>query len=156
MSARDGLVEFDRDRIQQAIASALDESDELWAHKMSLQARDHLHELLATKPELAGAWEAAPGTTGHVEWDVFLAALTAHAFELNGQEPPRWTRDLELDHEWLLTARPKTVCSGEPPASTARTARCAADAQPVGRAHDPHTTPGSTAGHTRCAPETRP
>ena len=87
-----------------SIASALDEGDELWAYKMSLQARDHLRELLATMPSLSGAWEAAPGTTGRIEWDVLLGALAAHEFELNGEESPRWTRHLELDHEWLLAS----------------------------------------------------
>lgn len=87
-----------------AISSAIAEGDELWAYKMSLQARDHLHEILATDQDLSGAWEAAPGSTGQIEWDVFLGALTAHAFEVAGEEPPRWTRGLELDHEWLLAS----------------------------------------------------
>lgn len=85
-----------------AVASALDEGDAIWAYRLTLQFRDHLRELLATEPGLSGAWEAAPRSTGYIEWDALLAALAAHEFETTDREAPRWARDARLDHEWLL------------------------------------------------------
>src|SRR5262245_13896078 len=79
-----------------AIATALAEGDEIWAYKMSLQARDHLRALLTMEPTLAGAWEAAPRPSGHPEWDVLLAALASHEFEAAGHELPRWAVEPRL------------------------------------------------------------
>lgn len=85
-----------------AISAALDEGDEIWAYKMSLQSRDHLRELLSMEPGISGAWEAAPASTGHAEWDTLLAALAAHEFEAAGYERPTWTEGAPLEQEWLL------------------------------------------------------
>jgi transcriptional regulator with XRE-family HTH domain len=85
-----------------AIANALTEPDEIWAFKLTLQARDHLRELLSEHRDLAGAWEAVPATTGRPEWDTFFAALAEHEFVDAELEPPAWTRQSALDTAWVL------------------------------------------------------
>lgn len=85
-----------------AIAGALAEPDEIWAFKLALQARDHLHELLAVRPDLAGSWEAVPSETGRPEWDTFLAALAEHEFDDAGLPAPAWTQHPALVTDWVL------------------------------------------------------
>lgn len=65
-------------------------SDDVWVWRMLLQGRDHLR-LCLRDPALLGAWEAAPGPTGAQEWDVLLAAITAHEFDEAGLEAPEWS-----------------------------------------------------------------
>ena len=90
------------ERTARAITDALISEDELWAFKMALQGRDHLRELLAAAPDIAGAWEAEPSTTGSPRWDTLLAALASHEFTDGGLAAPAWTRDRRLDDPWIL------------------------------------------------------
>ena len=76
--------------------------DEMWAFKMALQGRDHLRDLLREAPDLSGSWEAAPPSTGSVEWDAFMAALVEHEFVEAGLAVPAWTQSPPLDEDWLL------------------------------------------------------
>jgi hypothetical protein len=85
-----------------AIGLGLDENDRIWALKMALQGRDHLRALLRTRPDLAGAWEAAPPSSGSAQWDAFLAALAGHEFELAGLAAPGWTRRAPLTPRWVV------------------------------------------------------
>ena len=91
-------------RTADAIADALAEGDTTWALKMTLQGRDHLQALLRDRPDLAGAWEAAPPSTGAEQWDAFLAALTAHEFGSAGLPAPMWTERAPLTRAWTLSS----------------------------------------------------
>jgi hypothetical protein len=85
-----------------ATATAIYEaSDEDWAWRMLLQGRDHLRLLLRRDDDSEAAWEAAPGSTGHAGFDTLLAALTAHEFEIAGEEPPDWTSVEALPAPWV-------------------------------------------------------
>lgn len=86
----------------EAVATALAEPDEIWVFKLALQARDDLREMLASRPDAAAAWRAAPQSTGHPEWDTFLATLAAHEFIEAGWEPPTWTQGPPLQTPWIL------------------------------------------------------
>ncbi len=74
-----------------------------WVWRMLLQGRDHLALSLADQSDqaLAAAWEAAPATTGSMEWDALLAALTAHEFERAGLEAPPWALSDPLSESWM-------------------------------------------------------
>ena len=85
-----------------AVRAALAEQDEMWAFKMMLQGRDHLHALLQERPSLGGSWEAAPGSTGADQWDVMLAAVAAHEFTFVGLSAPAWTIGAVLSTPWIL------------------------------------------------------
>jgi len=74
----------------------------MWAFKMALQGRDHLRDLLREAPDLSGSWEAAPRSTGAVEWDSLLAGLVEHEFVEAGLAVPAWTQQPPLDEAWLL------------------------------------------------------
>jgi transcriptional regulator with XRE-family HTH domain len=87
-----------------AAAKALTSADELWAFKLLLQGRDHLRQLLANRPELAGAWEAAPRSTSSERWDALMAALAAHEFESAGRPAPAWTARPPLPEPWILAS----------------------------------------------------
>ena len=89
-------------RAASAIADALRQTDEMWAFKMALQGRDHLRQLLHESPDLRGAWEAAPPSTGSEEWNTLLAALAAHEFQEAGHDAPRWTHRPALPRPWTL------------------------------------------------------
>lgn len=84
------------------VAQALRENDETWAFKMALQGRDHLRTVLERLPALAAAWEAAPRSTCHADWDTLLAGLTAHEFEAAGRPAPEWTTGRRLEEAWVL------------------------------------------------------
>ncbi|GLY29077.1 helix-turn-helix transcriptional regulator [Kineosporia sp. NBRC 101731] len=88
--------------VADAITKALAEPDEIWAFKLVLQARDHVHEALHTRPKLAGAWEAIPPSTDRPEWDVFLAAVMEHEFRSLSMEPPDWMQQAVLTEDWIL------------------------------------------------------
>ena len=88
--------------VARAISDALVSEDEMWAYKMALQGRDHLHELLRESPELSGAWETVPASTGSPAWDAFVAALTAHEFSLAERAAPAWTAQPPLADPWVL------------------------------------------------------
>lgn len=89
-------------RTADAIAEALDDDDNTWALKMVLQGRDHLHALLSERDDLAGAWEAAPPSTGATQWDVLLATLAGHEFEAAGLRAPAWTQCAPLASPWVI------------------------------------------------------
>ena len=84
------------------IAKALRAGDQMWAFKMALQGRDHLRDLLSEAPGLSGSWEAAPRSTGSVEWDSLLAGLVEHEFAEAGLGPTAWTQRPPLEEAWLL------------------------------------------------------
>jgi transcriptional regulator with XRE-family HTH domain len=89
-------------RTADAIADALEEQDATWTLKMALQGRDHLRALLRERRDLAGAWEAAPPSSGSEQWDAFLAALTGHEFTSAGLPAPAWTQREPLTSPWVL------------------------------------------------------
>jgi hypothetical protein len=73
-----------------------------WAWRMLLQGRDHLRMMLANDDgELIGSWEAAPGSTGSVQFDALLAALAKHEFGDAGQTAPTWTDLDPLVEPWV-------------------------------------------------------
>lgn len=85
-----------------AAATAVREAtDEDWAWRMLLQGRDHLRLLLRRRDGSEAAWEAAPGTTGHAGFDALLAVLTAHEFEVAGEDPPEWSKVEALPEPWI-------------------------------------------------------
>lgn len=88
------------------IRRALRQGDELWSLKMTLQGRDHLHELLRGGDHVSVAWTAAPRSTGDRRWDALLAALTKREFIKAGHKPPRWVvaDDARLgeQEQWVL------------------------------------------------------
>jgi len=88
------------------IRRALRRGDHIWALKMVLQGRDHLHELLRESDTAAEAWLAAPRSTGSRQWDALLAALADHEFKAVQRESPPWADDdgerLEAGVEWVL------------------------------------------------------
>ncbi len=76
--------------------------DRAWAWRMLLQGRDHLQLMLEKQDdELIGSWEAAPSSTGTVEFDALLAALAQHEFERAGQMTPDWARIDPLPEPWI-------------------------------------------------------
>ncbi len=88
------------------ISRALRRGDDLWALKMTLQARDHLRELLRAKDKASGAWAAAPRSTGDRRWDALLAALTEHEFNAANTAAPSWAEAhhnrLGKQDEWVM------------------------------------------------------
>lgn len=73
-----------------------------WAWRMLLQGRDHLRLMLSKQvDDLLGSWEAAPTSTGSVEYDTLLAALTRHEFEASGRTAPDWTNLEPLPAPWV-------------------------------------------------------
>jgi transcriptional regulator with XRE-family HTH domain len=87
------------------IRQAVREGDDIWALKMALQARDHLHELLRIEDPAADAWRGAPRSTGDARWDAFLAALAEHEFEEAGRGRLGWTEARRLAGraaEWVM------------------------------------------------------
>ncbi len=77
---------------------------------MLLQGRDHLRLILSETDgellteaggELLGAWEAAPSSTGSVEFDALLAALARHEFDAAGRIAPDWTNIAPLAKAWI-------------------------------------------------------
>ena len=87
------------------IRQALREGDDIWALKMALQARDHLHELLRVEDPAANSWKGAPRSTGDDRWDAFLAALAEHEFEEAGRGGLSWTKSRRLAErsaEWVM------------------------------------------------------
>lgn len=84
------------------IATAVHEGDHLWAFKMTLQARDHLRSILDAIPEAAGAFEAAPPSTGSDRWDTLLATLVRHEFAEHDRPAPEWTDQPALETDWVL------------------------------------------------------
>lgn len=69
---------------------------------MLLQGRDHLRLMLTKRDDdLLGSWEAAPASTGSVEFDALLAALTRHEFEASGRTAPDWTGIEPLPAPWV-------------------------------------------------------
>lgn len=89
-----------------ATAAALQEqlnfNDRGWAWRMLLQGRDHLQMMLEKQDdELLGSWEAAPSSTGSIEFDTLLAALAKHEFEIAGRIAPDWARIDPLPEPWI-------------------------------------------------------
>ena len=87
------------------IRQAVREGDDVWALKMALQARDHLHELLRVEDPAADAWRGAPRYTGDARWDALLAALAEHEFEEAGRGRLGWTETRRLAGraaEWVI------------------------------------------------------
>lgn len=85
-----------------ALREQLQAGDEPWAWRMLLQGRDHLRIMLAQPhDELLGAWEAAPASTGSIEFDALLAALTRHEFEHAHLAAPDWTQIVPLGTPWI-------------------------------------------------------
>jgi len=87
------------DTTRRAIRLAVDEGDDAWAFKITIQARDQVRELLATEGAPADAWEARPGGVAD-RWDVLLGALVAHEFQQKGRTAPKWT-DVRAEEEWV-------------------------------------------------------
>lgn len=85
-----------------ALREQLHAGDEPWAWRMLLQGRDHL-QLMLEKPddELVASWEAAPSSTGSVQFDTLLAALARHQFEIVGRPAPEWTYADPLPQPWI-------------------------------------------------------
>lgn len=89
---------------EQLLAGATD-----WAWRMLLQGRDHLTLMLSTSdehPALLAAWEAAPSSTGWVEWDSLLAAVVSHEYDEVGRRAPEWTTTAPLLTEAWIPAHP--------------------------------------------------
>lgn len=85
-----------------AMREQLRAEDLPWAWRMLLQGRDHLRLLLnGPDQDLPDAWEAAPSTTGSVEFDRLLAALARHEFEAAHRDAPEWTFAAPLDQAWV-------------------------------------------------------
>ncbi|MGL4745408.1 MAG: helix-turn-helix domain-containing protein [Dermatophilaceae bacterium] len=85
-----------------AMRADLRSGDVEWVWRMLVQGRDHLALILAGRDAmLAGSWEAAPGSTGSVGWDAFLAAVVAHEFETADTTAPRWSRRAPLPEPWM-------------------------------------------------------
>ena len=87
------------------IRQAVRDGDDVWALKMALQARDHLHELLRVEDPAADAWRGAPRYTGDARWDALLAALAEHEFEEAGRGRLGWTETRRLAGraaEWVI------------------------------------------------------
>lgn len=83
-----------------ALRSALSKSDEDWAFRLLMQARDHLRFVLARHPDLRAGWIAAPLSTCRLEWDTLTAGIVAHEFTSAELEPPPWTRRDPLKVAW--------------------------------------------------------
>ena len=87
------------------IRQAVREGDDVWALKMALQARDHLHELLRVEDPAADAWRGAPRTLVTLAGMRFLAALAEHEFEEAGRGRLGWTETRRLAGraaEWVI------------------------------------------------------
>lgn len=84
-----------------AIRDAVRAGDDDWAWRMLLQGRDHLRLMLGEHPEAIGAWEAIPKSTGQVEWDTLLAAITRQTLSEGAAAMPDWTDPSSLDTPWM-------------------------------------------------------
>lgn len=85
-----------------AMREQLNLGDRAWVWRMLLQGRDHLQLMLEKQDdELLGSWEAAPSSTGSIEFDALLAALAMHEFEIAGRDAPDWARISPLAEPWI-------------------------------------------------------
>lgn len=85
-----------------AMREQLTLGDRAWAWRMLLQGRDHLRLMLEKQEDdLLGSWEAAPSSTGTIEFDALLAALAKHEFEIAGRIAPDWARIDPLPEPWI-------------------------------------------------------
>lgn len=85
-----------------ALREQLNLGDRAWAWRMLLQGRDHLRLMLEKQDdELIGSWEAAPSSTGSIEFDALLAALAKHEFEIAGRIAPDWASVDPLPEPWI-------------------------------------------------------
>lgn len=85
-----------------AMREQLNLGDREWVWRMLLQGRDHLQLMLEKQDdELLGSWEAAPSSTGSIEFDTLLAGLAKHEFEIGGRDAPDWARISPLPEPWI-------------------------------------------------------
>lgn len=85
-----------------ALREQLNLGDRAWVWRMLLQGRDHLQLMLEKQDdELLGSWEAAPSSTGSIEFDTLLAALAKHEFEMAGRDASDWARSSPLAERWI-------------------------------------------------------
>lgn len=85
-----------------ALREQLSLGDRDWAWRMLLQGRDHLQLMLEKRDdELIGSWEAAPSSTGSIEFDTLLAALAKHEFQIAGRMAPDWAHIDPLPEPWI-------------------------------------------------------
>ena len=85
-----------------AVCEHLASGEADWAWRMLLQGRDHLRLMLSTDDDaLLDSWEAAPSSTGSVEFDALLRALTRHEYEGSRRVAPGWTRTEPLREPWV-------------------------------------------------------
>lgn len=85
-----------------AMRDRLRAGDSAWAWRMLLQGRDHLQLMLQEQEDhLVGSWEAEPASTGSLEFDALLAALTRHEFEAADRIAPGWACIDPLPQPWI-------------------------------------------------------
>lgn len=89
------------DRTADEVNEALQATDEDWAFKLIVQARDHLAEMLENEDPGSDAWLLRSRPISDARYEALLAALIGHEFDKrNCRQTPEWTKSPRLESTW--------------------------------------------------------
>jgi transcriptional regulator with XRE-family HTH domain len=90
------------DRTAAEVNEALQVSDEDWAFKLIVQARDHLAEMLENEDPASDAWLLRSRPISDARYEALLAALIEHEFDKrNCRQTPEWSKRARLENTWI-------------------------------------------------------